>query len=242
MTADLINRYPDRFLFGTDVVAPKTPEQYFAVYEMYKPLWAKLTPEASEKVLQGQLRAPVRRRPREGARLGTGQCPERRRGSIRPCRGALRRSALRYAAAPAEVPVDKPVSDPNAIGRGLAHRLEIAVVIIISASALVTSWASYEANLWSRKQAVNYGLSGAHRVMATRAALDASVNRTMEVGLLNAWMAAREARNQRLATFYERRFPPEFEPAFRDWMAQRPFDNPQAAPSPFRLSSYRPPG
>jgi hypothetical protein len=136
----------------------------------------------------------------------------------------------------------KPVNDPNAIGRGLARWLELAVVIIISASALVTSWASYEANLWTRKQAVNYGLSGAHRVMATRAALDSSVNRTMEVALLNSWMAAREERNPRLAAFYERRFPEDFQPAFREWMAQRPFDNPQAAPSPFRLPAYRPPG
>jgi hypothetical protein len=53
VVADMINRYPDRFLFGTDVVAPKTPEAYFAVYDMYKPLWAKLTPEAREKVLKG---------------------------------------------------------------------------------------------------------------------------------------------------------------------------------------------
>ena len=48
--AAVINKYPDRFLFGTDVVAPKTDAQYFAVYQMYRPLWAALTPEASEKV------------------------------------------------------------------------------------------------------------------------------------------------------------------------------------------------
>jgi hypothetical protein len=53
ITANLINRYPDRFLFGSDVVAPKSPEAYFAVYEMYKPLWAKLTPETRQKVLRG---------------------------------------------------------------------------------------------------------------------------------------------------------------------------------------------
>jgi hypothetical protein len=53
VAADLINRYPDRFLFGSDVVAPRTPEQYFGVYEMYAPLWAKLTPDAREKVLKG---------------------------------------------------------------------------------------------------------------------------------------------------------------------------------------------
>jgi predicted TIM-barrel fold metal-dependent hydrolase len=52
-TADILNRYPDRFLFGTDNVAPKSPEAYFGVYEMYAPLWEKLTPEAKQKVLKG---------------------------------------------------------------------------------------------------------------------------------------------------------------------------------------------
>jgi predicted TIM-barrel fold metal-dependent hydrolase len=51
--ADIINRYPDRFLFGSDVVAPKDPAQYFAVFDSYRPLWALLTPEASAKVRMG---------------------------------------------------------------------------------------------------------------------------------------------------------------------------------------------
>jgi len=49
-TADILNRYPDRFLFGTDNVAPRDAAAHFAVYEMYAPLWSKLTPEASEKI------------------------------------------------------------------------------------------------------------------------------------------------------------------------------------------------
>lgn len=52
VAANLINKYPDRFLFGTDVVAPRQPAQYFGVYEMYAPLWARLTPETREKVLK----------------------------------------------------------------------------------------------------------------------------------------------------------------------------------------------
>jgi len=51
-TADVLNRFPDRFLFGTDNVAPKNPEAYFRVYEMYAPLWEKLTPETKAKVLK----------------------------------------------------------------------------------------------------------------------------------------------------------------------------------------------
>ena len=43
ITADLINRYPDRFLFGTD-------EAYLRVYNQYAPLWKALSPEVSAKV------------------------------------------------------------------------------------------------------------------------------------------------------------------------------------------------
>jgi len=51
--ADLINRYPDRFLFGTDEVAPPNQEKYLKVYEQYRPLWALLSGEASQKVRKG---------------------------------------------------------------------------------------------------------------------------------------------------------------------------------------------
>jgi predicted TIM-barrel fold metal-dependent hydrolase len=51
--ADLINRHPDRFVFGTDEVAPREQAGYLKVYDMYAPLFAKLTPDASEKVRKG---------------------------------------------------------------------------------------------------------------------------------------------------------------------------------------------
>jgi predicted TIM-barrel fold metal-dependent hydrolase len=51
--AALINRYPDRFLFGSDVVAPREPARYFEVYDDYGPLWALLTPDARARVSQG---------------------------------------------------------------------------------------------------------------------------------------------------------------------------------------------
>ncbi len=50
LVAGLINRYPDRFLFGTDEVAPATQTAYLKVYTQYAPLLAKLTPEASENL------------------------------------------------------------------------------------------------------------------------------------------------------------------------------------------------
>src|SRR6185369_9538934 len=49
-TVDLINRHPDRFVFGTDEVAPTEQAAYLKVYSMYAPLFARLTPDASEKL------------------------------------------------------------------------------------------------------------------------------------------------------------------------------------------------
>ncbi len=49
-TAEVLNRYPDRFLFGTDNVAPADQATQLRVFEMWDPIWKLLTPEASRKV------------------------------------------------------------------------------------------------------------------------------------------------------------------------------------------------
>src|SRR5262245_48388783 len=51
--AGMLNKYPDRFLFGTDTVAPAGSAPYFAVFDMWAPVWKLLTPDASLKVRKG---------------------------------------------------------------------------------------------------------------------------------------------------------------------------------------------
>jgi len=51
--SSVLNRYPDRFLFGTDTVAPAGPAPYYAVFDMWAPIWQRLTPDASLKVRKG---------------------------------------------------------------------------------------------------------------------------------------------------------------------------------------------
>jgi hypothetical protein len=48
--ANLMERYPDRFLFGTDEVAPASESNYIRVFIKYTPLWNVLTPSTSENV------------------------------------------------------------------------------------------------------------------------------------------------------------------------------------------------
>ncbi|HEY5920489.1 MAG TPA: amidohydrolase family protein [Kofleriaceae bacterium] len=48
--ADVIRRYPDRFLFGTDEVGPTKQEDYLRVLRMYDPLWALLPDDVRDQV------------------------------------------------------------------------------------------------------------------------------------------------------------------------------------------------
>ena len=44
---------PDRFLFGTDNVAPADQATQLRVFNLWDPIWAQLTPEASLKIRKG---------------------------------------------------------------------------------------------------------------------------------------------------------------------------------------------
>jgi len=56
IAADLISRYPYRFLFGTDEVAPTSRQQYLRAYYQYDPLWKSFDRKQSSRSAR-QLRA-----------------------------------------------------------------------------------------------------------------------------------------------------------------------------------------
>jgi hypothetical protein len=51
-SAAFIERHADRILFGSDTVAPASPEKYFAVFEKYAPVLERLTSATRAKVLR----------------------------------------------------------------------------------------------------------------------------------------------------------------------------------------------
>jgi hypothetical protein len=52
-TAEVISKYPDRFMFGTDNVAPLQQEKQLNVYHIYDPLWKAIGEEIIYKVTKG---------------------------------------------------------------------------------------------------------------------------------------------------------------------------------------------
>jgi len=52
-TSAMLNKYPDRFLFGTDNVAPADQATQLRVFNMWDPIWAQMTPDAIHQVRMG---------------------------------------------------------------------------------------------------------------------------------------------------------------------------------------------
>jgi len=50
---ELIEAHSDRFLFGTDTVAPRTQADYLKAFDVYRALWERLAPETAAKVKKG---------------------------------------------------------------------------------------------------------------------------------------------------------------------------------------------
>jgi predicted TIM-barrel fold metal-dependent hydrolase len=52
-TSAMLNKYPDRFLFGSDTVAPAGQGVYYAVFDQWTPVWKQLSADASLKIRKG---------------------------------------------------------------------------------------------------------------------------------------------------------------------------------------------
>lgn len=120
--------------------------------------------------------------------------------------------------------------------------LEIASAIILSIAALASSWASYQAGLWDGEQAAHYSRTNALRTEASRVVLEGDALAGVEVQIFGAWLTAKVNKQERLAAFYEARFPPHLKPAFHVWLQDDPLHDPSAPPTPFATPAYRRPG
>jgi hypothetical protein len=123
----------------------------------------------------------------------------------------------------------------HAVGR---RRIEVASTLLLAIATVATAWAGYQAARWHGKQAIAQSQATAARVDATRLSGVAGRKGQVDVAVFIQWVDARAQSDTALATFYRRRFSDHLAPAFRAWIAMRPFDNANAALSPFELPQY----
>ena len=140
-----------------------------------------------------------------------------------------------HAHAPHELTENPHPASPDRIER----RLELGAVLLLALTTLATAWCGYQAARWSGEQSQAYARASATRIKSQQAATRAGQLRIDDLLYFDGWLDARQAGNARLAAIYRALFRPEFVPAFRAWLAQRPFTNPQAIPGPLYMPEYR---
>jgi hypothetical protein len=104
----------------------------------------------------------------------------------------------------------------------------------------LTAWASYQAAHLRSEQGLAGNRSTAARIQANRATSIANRQIQIDVATFVQWLDAKEKNDAKLAAFYDRRFRPEFKPAFQAWLAAKPFTNPKAPLTPFAMPQYTP--
>jgi hypothetical protein len=116
--------------------------------------------------------------------------------------------------------------------------LELIATILLSLATLGIAWSGYQAARWNGRQAEDYAQANTARNLANRSATAGAQNRTQDLLNFNRWLEVTTEGDQQLADLYQRRFRPEFLPAFQAWLAQDPLNNPAAEASPLRVSQY----
>jgi hypothetical protein len=115
---------------------------------------------------------------------------------------------------------------------------EVIATVLLALATLATAWSGYQSARWGGEQATKFSQAGALRTESTRASTQAGQIAQVDIGIFTNWVNAFAVDNQELADFYEDRFRPEFEVAFKAWLATDPINNPDAPKSPFSMAEY----
>jgi len=125
-----------------------------------------------------------------------------------------------------------------------AHRrrhefaIEIGEACLLALVAVATAWSGYQSALWDGRSARLYGQSSRIRIEATQNTTRGGQEQLYDATTFNFWLQARLTSQNRLARDYEKRFRPEYRPAFRAWLALHPFVNPRAPAGPILMPQY----
>ena len=116
---------------------------------------------------------------------------------------------------------------------------EIIAAVLLSLSALASSYAGFQSDLWDGEQAANYALAEQSRTSSAKDATISIQYTGIDTILFTQWLDAYASDERELAIFYQERFRPEFRKVFDQWMALRPRVNPNVPSTPFHLPAYQ---
>jgi hypothetical protein len=134
----------------------------------------------------------------------------------------------------------EPSDSPAAASREPQKKrwVEPVTALLMALATLSTAWCSYRSAAWTRR---SNRLMNEYNALERRAGLlnlQGMQAMTIHTAMFMQMLAAQEAGNDKLANFYVQRFAPDVRQAYDAWLAQKPFENPNADPHPFVPNLY----
>jgi hypothetical protein len=119
--------------------------------------------------------------------------------------------------------------------------IEILEAILLAMVAIATALSGYQAALWDGESAKEYATSSRLRSESVQKHLESNQVVAYNADTLNAWLQASVAGDEELQAVLEKRFTPEYEVAFKAWVALDPLQNPDAPAGPRFMPEYEDP-
>ena len=116
--------------------------------------------------------------------------------------------------------------------------VEPVAALLMALATLSTAWCSFESAAWTRKSNRLMNEFNTLERKAGLLSLQGMQQATIHTALFTEVLAAKQAGNEQLSNFYVERFPPDLRKAYDAWLAQKPFENPNADPHPFVPKLY----
>jgi len=116
--------------------------------------------------------------------------------------------------------------------------VSIVEAVLLAVVAVLAAWSGYSAAKWSTESRISLASASTARTEASRASLEAMETRNFDSSTFDAWFIAFVADDAADMAVAERRFRPEFDVAFRAWLATNPATNPDAPPGPTYMPEY----
>src|SRR2546429_9591376 len=117
--------------------------------------------------------------------------------------------------------------------------IEPVVAVLMALTTLCTAWCSYQSAAWTRQ--TNRLMNESNALERSAALFDVQGSQALIVhtSMFMQLLAAQQASNEKLASFYAERFPPDVKKAYEAWLAQKPFENRAADAHPFVPNLYQ---
>jgi len=117
--------------------------------------------------------------------------------------------------------------------------VEPVTALLMALATLSTAWCSYQSAAWTRQSNRLMNEFNALERKAGLLSLQGAQAATIHTAMFMQLLAAQQAGNEKLASFYAERFLPDVRKAYDAWMAEKPFENPKADPHPFVPNLYQ---